>query len=50
MSLFTQLNAPFAVGRTTTDEGLLNNYAIEPDIYPSGYLSPRWQHRYFFWE
>ncbi len=35
-------------GSTVDDEGLINNYAIEPDMYPSGYPSPWQQRRYIF--
>lgn len=37
---------PFADGYTIDDEGLINNFAIEPDIYPSDYPSPRQQWQY----
>lgn len=37
---------PFAVGYTIDDEGLINNFAIEPDVYPSDYPSPRQQWQY----
>lgn len=40
------INIPFAVGYTIDDEGLINNFAIEPDIYPSDYPSPRQQRQY----
>ncbi|VXD23203.1 photosystem II assembly protein Psb34 [Planktothrix paucivesiculata] len=33
-------------GYTTDDEGLINNFAVEPDIYPSEYPSPPQQKRY----
>lgn len=39
---------PFASGYTVSDEGLLNNYAIEPEIYPSTFPSPPQQRRYIF--
>ena len=42
------LGAPFARGYTIDDEGLLNNYAIEPGMYPSDYPSPQQQRRYVF--
>ncbi len=31
---------------TTTEDGLLNNYAIEPQIYYSNYPSPEQQREY----
>ena len=37
---------PFAVGYTADDEGLINSFAIEPDIYPADYPSPRKQRQY----
>ncbi len=40
------IDTPFAVGYTIDDEGLLNNFAVEPDMYPSKYPSPR-QQRYY---
>jgi hypothetical protein len=40
------IDMPFAVGYTIDDEGLLNNFAVEPDIYLSEYPSPR-QQRYY---
>ena len=36
------------MGYTKDDEGLLNNFAVEPDIYPSEYPSTRQQKRYIF--
>lgn len=33
---------------TVDDEGLLNNYAIEPDMYPSDYPSAQQQRKYIF--
>jgi hypothetical protein len=38
----------FTVGYTVDDEGLLNNYAVEPGMYPSNYPSPQQQRRYVF--
>ncbi|SKB15469.1 conserved hypothetical protein [Planktothrix sp. PCC 11201] len=35
-------------GYTKDDEGLINNFAVEPDIYPSEYPSPGQQKRYIF--
>lgn len=40
------VDAHFVIGYTVDDEGLLNNYAIEPDCYPSDYPSPHQQRRY----
>ncbi|OIP72948.1 MAG: hypothetical protein AUK43_01775 [Oscillatoriales cyanobacterium CG2_30_40_61] len=37
-----------ANGYTTDDEGLINNFAVEPDVYPSEYPSPTQQKRYIF--
>lgn len=31
---------------TVNNEGLLNNYAVEPAIYPAEYPSPMQQRRY----
>lgn len=42
------VDAPFVIGYTVDDEGLLNNSAIEPDNYPSDYPSPHQQQRYIF--
>jgi hypothetical protein len=33
-------------GTTVDDEGLIDNFATEPKIYPSTYPSPRQQQRY----
>ncbi|NMF86754.1 ssl1498 family light-harvesting-like protein [Nodosilinea sp. P-1105] len=33
-------------GTTVDDEGLINNFATEPKVYPSKYPSPRQQRRY----
>jgi hypothetical protein len=40
------VDTSLAVGYTIDDEGLINNFAIEPDMYPSEYLSPRQQRHY----
>lgn len=40
------IDIPFAVGYTIDDEGLINNFATEPGIYPSEYPSPRQQRQY----
>jgi hypothetical protein len=42
------IDAPFTIGYTVDDEGLIDNYAIEPDIYPSEYPAPQQQRRYVF--
>jgi hypothetical protein len=42
------LDASFANAYTTDDEGLINNFAIEPDIYGAEYPSLRQQRRYVF--
>jgi len=36
-------------GSTIDDEGLINNFAVEPKAYPSEYPSPREQRRYIYW-
>ena len=36
-------------GSTIDDEGLLNNFAVEPKIYPSEYPSRQQQRRYVYW-
>jgi hypothetical protein len=40
------IDIPFVVGYTIDDEGLINNFAIEPDIYLSDYPSPRQQRQF----
>jgi len=35
-------------GTTVDDEGLMNNFATEPKVYPSTYPSPPQQRRYIF--
>lgn len=35
-------------GTTVDDEGLINNFATEPKVYPSTYPSPSQQQRYIF--
>jgi hypothetical protein len=35
-------------GTTVDDEGLINNFATEPKVYPATYPSPRQQQRYLF--
>lgn len=41
-------DVPVALGFTKDEEGLLNNYAIEPDLYPAEYPSSGQQRRYIF--
>ncbi|WP_204140752.1 photosystem II assembly protein Psb34 [Halomicronema sp. CCY15110] len=36
-------------GSTIDDEGRINNFAVEPKVYPSEYPSPREQRRYVYW-
>ena len=36
-------------GYVIDDEGIINNYATEPDLYMANYPSPEQQKRYFFW-
>lgn len=40
------LETPFVIGYTIDDEGLINNFAVEPAIYPSEYPSRRRQRQY----
>lgn len=40
------IETPFVTGYTIDDEGLINNFAVEPDIYPSDYPSSRQQRQY----
>jgi hypothetical protein len=40
------IDMPFVVGYTIDDEGLINNFAIEPPIYPSVHPSLRQQRQY----
>lgn len=42
------LDMPLAPGYTVDDEGLNNNYAIEPDMSSAEYPSPKQQRRYIF--
>lgn len=39
-------NEPLADGFTVDDEGLFNNYAVEPDMLNAEYPSPKQQKRY----
>ncbi|WP_008314673.1 photosystem II assembly protein Psb34 [Leptolyngbya sp. PCC 6406] len=36
-------------GTTVDDEGLINNFATEPKVYPATYPSPPQQRRYILW-
>lgn len=40
------LNKPLGDGYTVDEEGLFNNYAIEPDLQPAAYPAPYQQRRY----
>ncbi|AFY79745.1 MAG: ssl1498 family light-harvesting-like protein [Hydrococcus sp. C42_A2020_068] len=40
------LNTPLPKGYTIDDEGIINNYATEPDMYLADYPSPEQQKRY----
>ncbi len=42
------LDEPLGVGYTVDNEGLLNNYAIEPKMSKAEYPSPKQQRRYIF--
>ncbi|HEY9597372.1 MAG TPA: ssl1498 family light-harvesting-like protein [Cyanophyceae cyanobacterium] len=42
-------NKPLAPGYTVDDEGINNNYAIEPDMSSAEYPSPQQQGRYILW-
>jgi hypothetical protein len=45
----TQLpNTPLSKGYTIDDEGIINNYATEPDMSLADYPSPEQQKRYIF--
>ncbi|MBW4481028.1 MAG: ssl1498 family light-harvesting-like protein [Tildeniella torsiva UHER 1998/13D] len=36
-------------GTTVDDEGIINNFATEPKVYPASYPSPQQQKRYLVW-
>lgn len=36
-------------GATVDDEGLINNFATEPKVYPASYPSPQQQRQYLVW-
>ncbi len=42
------LHEPLAAGYTVDDEGIVNNYAIEPEMSKAEYPSPKQQQRYIF--
>lgn len=42
------LNLPLVPGYLVDDEGIINNYAIEPGMSLAEYPSPEQQHRYIF--
>ena len=42
------LNKPLGAGYTVDDEGIINNYATEPDMSEADYPSPEQQKRYVF--
>ena len=42
-------NDELVKGYTEDDEGLINNYAVEPAAYAASYPTPRQQLRYLFW-
>ncbi len=42
------LNMPLATGYTLDDEGMMNNYAIQPGMSLAEYPSPEQQQRYIF--
>jgi hypothetical protein len=39
-------NTPLSRGYTVDDEGIINNYATQPDMYLANYPSPKQQKRY----
>ena len=42
------LNEPLGAGYRVDDEGIVNNYAIEPEMSEAEYPSPKQQRRYLF--
>jgi hypothetical protein len=42
------VDVPVPTGYTVDDEGITNNYAIEPDMSSAEYPSPKQQRRYVF--
>lgn len=45
----SQADMPTVSGSTIDDKGRLNNFAVEPKIYPSEYPSRHQQRRYIYW-
>ena len=43
------VDTPVVSGSTVDDEGRLNNFAVEPEVYASEYPSPHQQRRYIYW-
>lgn len=43
------LNKSLEAGYTVDDEGIINNYATEPDMSLTDYPSPKQQKRYISW-
>ncbi|MEA5464824.1 photosystem II assembly protein Psb34 [Leptothoe sp. PORK10 BA2] len=39
-------NEPLGAGYRVNDEGIVNNYALEPEVYETKYPSPKQQRRY----
>ncbi|EKU99146.1 hypothetical protein Lepto7375DRAFT_1161 [Leptolyngbya sp. PCC 7375] len=39
-------NEPLGAGYRVDDEGIVNNYALEPEVYEAKYPSPKQQRRY----
>jgi hypothetical protein len=42
------LNEPLGAGYRIDDEGIVNNYALEPEMTKAEYPSPKQQRRYIF--
>ncbi len=42
------LHEPLGAGYTVDDEGIVNNYALEPEMSKAEYPSPKQQQRYIF--
>ena len=43
-----RLSEPLKPGYTVDDEGIVNNYALEPEMSEAEYPSPKQQRRYIF--
>ena len=43
------VDIPTTPGTTVDDEGRLNNFAVEPKVYPAEYPSRQQQKRYLYW-